>query len=133
MTRSLIFLVFIWLLIPASLAQTDFKTEINIGFSQGVGLNRMVFYPAVDQGLLVTYTGGLLLRTITETHLGIQLEANYLKRGWTEKFILSGDYERNQEIITVPVMTHIYFGKETRTRLQFVIGPYIAYLLSDSR
>ena len=74
----------------------------------------------------------LLLRTITEPHLGIQLEANYLKRGWTEKFILSGDYKRNQEILTVPVMTHIYFGKQTKTRLQFVIGPYIAYLLSDS-
>jgi hypothetical protein len=29
-------------------------------------------------------------------------------------------------------MTYIYFGKQTKTRLQFVIGPYFAYLLSDS-
>jgi len=132
MTRFFIFLFFSWLLIPVLSAQTDFKTEINIGVSQGVGLSRVVFYPPVDQGLLIGYTGGLLLRTITEPHLGIQLEVNYLKRGWTEKFILSGDYSRNQEILTVPVMTHIYFGKKTKTRLQFVIGPYIAYLLSDS-
>jgi hypothetical protein len=74
----------------------------------------------------------LLLRTITEPHLGIQLEVNYLKRGWIEKFIASGDYERNQEILAVPVMTHIYFGEHTKTRLQFVIGPYVACLLSDS-
>ena len=132
MIRFFFFLVFSWFLIPVLSAQTDFKTEINIGVSQGIGLSRVAFYPSVDQGLLTGYTGGLLLRTITEPHLGIQLEVNYLKRGWTEKFIASGDYTRNQEIITVPVMTHIYFGKQTKTRLQFVIGPYIAYLLSDS-
>jgi hypothetical protein len=28
-------------------------------------------------------------------------------------------------------MTHIYFGKKSKTRLQFVIGPYVAFLLSD--
>jgi Outer membrane protein beta-barrel domain len=132
MSRSVFILVFSWILNPVLSAQNDFKTEINIGFSQGAGLSRVVFYPSVDQSLLVGYTGGLLLRTITEPHLGIQLEINYLKRGWTEKFITSGSYERNQEILTIPVMTHIYFGKQTKTRLQFVIGPYIAYILSDS-
>jgi hypothetical protein len=132
MTRSLFLIFFAWLLAPVLSAQNDFKTEINIGLSQGAGISRVVFYPAVDQGLLVGYTGGLILRTITEPHLGMQLEANYLKRGWTEKYIASGTYRRNQEIITVPVMTYIYFGKLTKTRLQFVIGPYLAYLLSDS-
>lgn len=132
MTRSFFFLVFAWLLVPVVSAQSDFKTEINIGLSQGAGISRVVFYPPVDQGLVVGYTGGLLMRIITEPHVGIQLEATYLKRGWTEKFIASGSYKRNQEILTLPVMTHIYFGKHTKTRLQFVIGPYIAYLLSDS-
>jgi hypothetical protein len=132
MNRFFLSLGFVLLLIPAVSAQNDFQMEINIGLSQGAGLSRVVFYPPVDQGLLTEYTGGLLLRTITEPHLGIQVEANYLKRGWTEKFIASGTYTRNQEILTFPVMTHIYFGKQTKTRLQFVIGPYIAVLLSDS-
>lgn len=132
MTRSLLVIFLAWLLVPVLSAQTDFKTEVEIGLSQGAGLSRVVFYPPVDQGMLVGYTGGLILRTITESHLGMQLEANYLKRGWTEKFLTSGAYTRNQEIITVPVMTYIYFGKQTRTRLHFVIGPYLSYLLSDS-
>jgi len=112
--------------------QPDFKRDLNIGFSQGVAISRVSFDPAVDQELFTGYTGGLILRYITEPQLGIQIEANYLQRGWIEETDSSGRYKRSQEVLTFPLMTHFYAGKQTKARLQFVLGPYLAYLLSDS-
>jgi len=97
-----------------------------------MAMSRMAFSPTVDQQLITGYTGGLMLRYITESQLGLQLEANYLQRGWLEEPKTSGTYKRNQEILAFPLMTHLYFGKQTKMRLQFVIGPYMAYLLGDS-
>jgi len=132
MLKSVSIAIILWLVFLPLSAQPDFRKEFNIGLSQGIAINRVVFDPHVDQQLFIGYAGGLVLRYITEPNLGLQLEVNYLQRGWLEEPKTSGSYERSQEMIAIPVMTHIYFGKQTRTRLQFVVGPYIAYLLKDS-
>ncbi|MBN1413451.1 MAG: PorT family protein [Bacteroidales bacterium] len=125
-------LITIWMVVLPLYAQTEFRKEFNIGLSQGAALNWVGFDPPVSQQILVSYTGGLVFRYITEPNLGLQLEVNYLQRGWTEDPKKSGVYERKQEMVTIPVMTHIYFGKKSKIRLLFVVGPYIAFLLSDT-
>jgi hypothetical protein len=131
MFRYTILFIVACFLNPELSAQTRFRTEVDIGISGGLTGSRVVFYPAVDQQIMMAYTGGLAMRCITEPHLGLQLEVNYLKRGWLENLSETESYERTQEVLMVPLLTHIYFGKQ-RTRLQFVIGPYISCLLSDS-
>jgi hypothetical protein len=119
------------LFLPHCAAQSDFKKEFNIGLSQGAALSRMVYDPYVSQKFFQGYTGGLIIRYISEPQLGIQLEANYLQRGWIEEAKTKGTYKRSQEIISFPLMTHVYFGKKTKMRFQFALGPYVAYLLKD--
>jgi hypothetical protein len=132
MSRSFLIVLYIWLFIPVLSAQSDFKKELNIGVSQGMTISRVVFDPIVDQQVVIGYTGGLILRYISEPNLGLQIEAHYLQRGWLDEPKVSGNYQRNQEIIMIPFLTHLYFGKKTKLRLQFSAGPYMAYLLSDS-
>lgn len=114
-----------------AVAQPDFKRELNIGLSQGAVISRMVFDPYVSQKLYQGYNGGLIIRYISEPLLGLQLEFNYMQRGWKEETRTLGIYRRDQEILAVPLMTHLYFGRKTRMRFQVVLGPYAAYLLND--
>ena len=130
--RSFLTILILWLTLSFVSAQSDFKRELNIGLSQGGAVSRVVFDPYVDQKLYEGYTGGLIIRYISEPQLGIQIEANYLQRGWIEKTKTYGTYKRSQEILTLPLMTHLYFGKQTKMRFQVVLGPYGAYLLKDT-
>lgn len=120
------------LIFPYVAAQPDFKKELHIGLSQGAAISRMVFDPYVSQQFFTGYTGGLIVRYISQPKLGIQLEANYLQRGWMEETKSLGTYKRSQDLLSFPLMTHLYFGKTTKLRFQFVLGPYVAYILSDA-
>ncbi len=130
--RNSLTILILGLALPYTAAQPDFKKELNIGLSQGASISRVVFDPYVSQKLFQGYTGGLIIRYISEPHLGMQLEVNYLQRGWLEETQSSGTYKRTQEILNFPLMTHVYFGKNTKARFQFALGPYAAYLLKDA-
>jgi len=103
------------------------KPEVYFGASAGVTESMVIFKPAVSQGYLLGYNGGIVFRYIAEKNVGMQAELNFSQRGWTEA---TGLYTRHLNYIELPFMTHIYMGKKNRVFLNF--GPKISYLVSEN-
>ncbi len=130
--RNFLILILNILFIATNYAQPDFKKEVNIGISQGFTMGRTFFEPFVEQELIYGYTGGVILRYISEPQLGIQFEFNYLQKGWRENKKDFGYYERYLEVLDFPVLTHFYIGRRTKARIHVELGPYLDYLLKDT-
>ena len=114
-------------------AQPRLRTpEIYIGAHAGVMGSTMLFKPNVAkidilQSPLST-NGGLVFRYAGHKVCAIQVEANYMQRGWCEQITLQdgsvADYTRKLDYIEVPLLMHLYFGKE-RFRGFVNLGPQI--------
>jgi hypothetical protein len=102
------------------------KPEMYIGANFGVTESMVLFNPAITQGFLMGYNGGIVFRYIAEKNVGMQAELNFSQRGWKEA---SGLYSRQLNYIELPFMTHIYIGH--RNRVFFNLGPKISYLISE--
>ena len=102
------------------------KPEMYLGASLGVTESMVLFNPAIVQGYLMGYNGGIVFMYIAEKNVGMQAELNFSQRGWVEK---SGLYTRQLNYIELPFMTHIYVGK--KNRFFFNLGPKISYLISE--
>ena len=78
------------------------------------------------------------MQYLTEKNFGLQVEFNYVQRGWEERprDALTGEraatrfYRVNLDYAEVPVLAHGYFGKRN-LRLFLNAGVYLAYLLND--
>lgn len=126
MKKSFIAII-IFLLTNLSNAQNNkFVRETYIGINGGVTGSMVYFRPTVEQEYLLAYHGGLVLRYISEKHLGIQAELNYVQKGWQE---LNNSYAKRLDYIELPFMTHLYFGNNTRIYVN--IGPKIGYLIHE--
>lgn len=114
-------------------AQSAFKKELAVGVSFGTNFSFVGFTPKVDQKMLQGYTGGLTIRWLTEAHLGLQAEVNYVQQGWKEYFEEQPQYKyiRKFSGFEVPFLTHIYFGSD-RIRFFFNLGPKVGYIFSES-
>ncbi len=121
-------LVLIFLLATLVLSAQDrlINPELYVGLNFGATESKISFNPAISQGFLQGYNGGLVFRYIAEKNVGLQAELNFSQRGWTES---SGIYTRQLNYIELPFMTHIFMGK--RSRFFINIGPKISYLISD--
>jgi len=102
------------------------KPEMYIGANVGVTESMVMFNPAVNQGFLMGYNGGIVFRYIAEKNVGMQAELNFSQRGWKETSSL---YSRQLNYIELPFLTHIYVGR--KNRVFFNIGPKISYLISE--
>lgn len=101
--------------------------EVYLGASFGMNGSMILFSPRVLQSYnTFGYNGGIAFRYITENHFGLQLEANYSQRGWTEE---GGGYSRQLNYVEVPFLTHYYLGDTHR--FIFNLGPKIGYLLDE--
>lgn len=103
------------------------RPEMYVGANFGMTGSMVMFKPAVTQGYLIGYNGGVVFRYIAEKNVGMQAELNLSQRGWSEK---SGLYVRQLNYLEIPFMTHIYMGNKSRFFLNF--GPKISYLLSEN-
>ncbi|MEM6844737.1 MAG: porin family protein [Bacteroidota bacterium] len=83
---------------------------------------------------------GGILRYMTEKNFGLQIEANYVEKGWVERFQSEADpsridpnllYRVNLNYLEVPVVAHGYFGKRN-LRIFATLGMYGGFLLSHS-
>jgi len=102
--------------------------EIYLGVTGGMTGSMVMFNPTVNQSMpLLAYNGGLSFRYVTESHCGLQIEANYSQRGWEEA---SGAYSRQADYIEFPLLTHLYWGKTHR--FIFNLGPKLGYLLKET-
>ncbi len=110
----------------------DFQSEFYFGASAGGSFTKIDFLPSVPQASKIGLLGGVAVKYISQNHLGLVTEVNYLQRGWKEEFDPESDfsYSRTLNYIEIPFMTHIYFGN----RMRFIVnlGPQISYLLSEN-
>ncbi len=116
-------------------AQSDFKKEFYIGAKGGISATQVRFYPNVQQSFFQGNTGGLVLRMISEPHIGIQLEVNYIEKGWQEKPLTEGSekqYFHRLNYIDIPVMTHVNLGKKA-LRFTLNLGPSMSYLYGEEQ
>ncbi|MBP1637938.1 MAG: hypothetical protein H6Q18_727, partial [Bacteroidetes bacterium] len=100
--RLLIIVLLLQTAKPVIQAQTVLldPPEIYIGATGGMNGSLVSFNPTVNQSMpLIGYNGGLSFRYITEKHFGLQIEANYSQRGWTES---NGLYSRRADYIELP-------------------------------
>ena len=138
MRRSYIVLLLL-LVSLVSMAQPRLRTpEIYVGAHAGVMASTMLFRPKVAKIDIMqtplTMNGGLVFRYAAHKVCAIQVEANYMQRGWREQIALgtgsSMDYTRQLDYIEIPLLMHLYFGKQ-RFRGFINLGPQIGYCIRD--
>lgn len=111
------------------------QPEMYFGAQGGVIAAMMNFSPVVQGTDNVLSTailggnGGLLFRYNGHKYCGLQVELNYLQRGWRETIdTLNVHYSRRLHYLELPFLFHLYFGSE-RHRAFLNVGPQIGYCL----
>lgn len=138
MHRRNIVLIGMLLLSITCIAQPRLRRpEIYVGAHAGIMASTMLFKPSVaNMDLLqspLSINGGLVFRYAGHKVCAIQAEVNYMSRGWHEIIMLDHgtmDYYRTLDYIEVPLLMHLYFGKE-RFRGFINLGPQIGYCFRD--
>ncbi len=105
------------------------QPEIYVGAQGGVLASMMQFSPKVAQSALHPYLGtnaGLVFRYAGHKYCALQLELNYMQRGWYET---DTDYSRRLDYLELPFLTHIYFGKRYRGFIN--LGPQIGVMVHE--
>jgi hypothetical protein len=110
-------------------AQQNFTPEASVGLKFGATASRVNFEPAVKQKLHQDFTGGVVFKYISQPHLGVQAELNYVRKGWQENPETGTGFQRPLVFVELPFLTHVALGKN---RFRFIInlGPRLAYLVS---
>lgn len=118
------------------------EAEIYVGIHGGVVASTMSWAPKVagtsriEQATILGGNGGLVFRYSKHKCCGLQLELDYMQRGWREKIEVEetqtfGYYNRRLDYLELPFLMHIYFGKKS-WRGFFNLGPQIGYCLHES-
>jgi hypothetical protein len=112
----------------------DFRNEWAFGVNAGMTLSNIRFSPSRPQDLLRQGMGGITARYISEKNFGIQVELNYVLRGWKERTDTVANlniYSRSLSYLEMPFLTHLYFDLGKRARLVFNVGPQIGYYIGE--
>ena len=110
--------------------------EYYLGVHGGVTAGSMIFSPSVDNMKPITNAcvlggnGGLMFRYAGHKYCAVQVELNYIHRGWAEKND-AGRYSRELHYIEMPLLMHLNFGKE-QWRGFFNLGPQIGYCVQEN-
>ena len=118
----------------------ELRNELAIGFNAGMNMSKVDFSPRIKQTNQQGAAFGITARYMCDKYFkmmcGIQVELNYSQRGWNE-LIEDGSmntYNRVMNYVEVPLLAHLAFGKDSRTRgVKFFLnlGPQFAYFISD--
>ena len=117
------------------------KPEIYIGAHGGVIASTVLFNPKVGgmkpitDGCILGGTGGLVFRYSEQKCCAVQVELNYMTRGWREyseatETSAAFNYTRKLHYLELPFLMHIYFGSQT-WRGFVNVGPQIGYCIKD--
>lgn len=136
--RHIFITILLLILSIAVSAQPRLRTpEMYVGAHAGAMASTMLFKPNIAQIDIMqsplTINGGLVFRYAGHKVCAIQTELNYMQRGWRETITLGQttmDYTRQLDYIEIPLLMHLYFGKE-RFRGFFNLGPQIGYCIRD--
>lgn len=128
--KKLAFFISIILVSIGANAQRHTQSILSFGVNQGVTLSKINFDPIVSQKLYPGYTGGIVIKYLSEDHSGIQAEVNYSQRGWNEKFDSIQVYKRRLNYLEVPVLTHFTMGS-AKTKAMLNVGPNLSFFQSE--
>lgn len=112
-----------------TLGAQSFKPESYLGINGGMNASMVWFKPTISQTYQIGKNAGLTFRYISEKNLGLQVELNFIEKGWNENNGLIDIYNRRLSYLVLPFLTHIYFGN--KARFYFELGPQLSYLLKD--
>ncbi len=131
MIRHLFILISLMCALCAA-AESHYKPHISVGAHAGMDMSRVSFSPSIEQKWQQGLTGGLQIRYAEERLVGLLAEINFTQRGWKENFEgTSLEYSRTANYISLPIMTHIYFGP-SRCKFFFNLGPEFSYMISET-
>lgn len=111
------------------------QPEMYVGLHGGVIASTVFFSPDVSnmtpitKGSVLGGNGGLVFRWSGQKCCAVQVELNYMQRGWHEANE-AGGYSRKLHYMEIPFLMHIYFGKPS-FRGFVNLGPQIGYCLYD--
>jgi len=140
--KSTRYILFLFLLAISStlVAQPRLRhPELYIGAHAGVMASSITFKPTVKGIDLLqsplSINGGLVVRYAAHKVCALQLELNYMQRGWREVLPATAtspavDYRRQLDYIQLPLFMHLAFGNKFRGFLN--IGPQIGYCFRDT-
>lgn len=106
------------------------KPEYYLGVQGGVMASMMHFNPTVTQSAKNPHWGanaGLVFRYAGHKYCGLQVELNWMQRGWYET---TTAYDRTLNYIELPLLFHLNFGRKVRWFLN--LGPQIGYCVAES-
>ncbi|MDR0830925.1 MAG: PorT family protein [Prevotellaceae bacterium] len=116
-------------------AQTYKGEEIIVGVKGGVALSSGSFVEPnnsrPEQNACYHHLGGfggLAFRYSGEKYLAVQVEANFMQRGWRSY----NDFSRTFNYVEIPLLAHAFYGaKGFRWFVNF--GPEISFLVNESQ
>lgn len=104
--------------------------EFSIGANAGALYNSVSFTPTIEQSMYFSYTAGATVRYMCENYMGldcgVQLELNYVRRGWNEE----AGYGRDINYFNIPFLAHLAYGKK-RVKGVLNLGPEFSFLMSE--
>ena len=115
--------------------------EMYVGVHGGVMASTVNFSPTVPHMSVLTDSwilggnGGFVFRYSEQKCCAVQVELNYMTRGWGEHATATEtseavSYTRTLHYLELPFLMHIYFGSQT-WRGFVNVGPQIGYCLKD--
>lgn len=128
------------LTIPLCAQQRLQHEEMYLGVQGGITLSMVHFEPSIKGVENFTnghlgWNAGLVFRYAGHHGCGLQVELNYMQRGWHETVkdnlvVPQDDYYRTLHYIELPFLTHIFFGSPT-FRGFINLGPQIGYCFKE--
>lgn len=133
MTKRLLLIIAVLGIAIGAKSESHYVPHISVGAHAGVMGSKVSFTPSIKQGWLLGPTAGVSIRYAEERLVGILAEFNYEQRGWSENFEKNPalSYNRSLHYLSVPIMTHIYFGPP-RFKCFFNLGPEFSLLIGQS-
>ena len=107
-----------------------------VGVHGGVSAGTVNFSPRVEgtsnivKACVLGGNGGFVFRYAGHKYCALQLELNYVHRGWAEKIDTIGSYSRSLHYIEIPMLMHLNFGSD-KCRWFLNAGPQIGYCVKD--
>ena len=118
------------------------KPEMYVGVHGGVIASTVLFNPTISGMTPITNacilggTGGFVFRYSEQKCCAVQVELNYMQRGWAEHVAATESssavaYSRTLHYLELPFLMHIYFGSPC-WRGFVNAGPQIGYCIHDN-
>ncbi|MEM7551688.1 MAG: porin family protein [Bacteroidota bacterium] len=114
--------------------------QTTLGFKAGVSSSSIFFsnieINLVDVDINQVQNNGVLIGAVArhffQKHAGVQLELNYIQKGWTEIFGNTPEqFTTDLNFIEFATLSHFNIGKG-RIKPVILAGPRIAFLLSEN-